>query len=98
MADFRTYKCRKCGYKVLTEPQGHYALMSGSYYNFKCTKCKEIVSVRSDDIGHQGWDLHCPKCGADNNHLFSWNPVEGHCPKCNRKMYLDEEAGLILAD
>ena len=34
MATFRTYKCRKCGCEVQTEPHGHYALMSGKFYNF----------------------------------------------------------------
>lgn len=34
MATFRTYKCRKCGCEVQTEPHGHYALMSGRFYNF----------------------------------------------------------------
>ena len=66
MATWQLYKCNKCGYEVRTEPQGFYALMSGQYYNFKCKKCKEIVSLSSKDIGEMGYFPKCPKCGEDD--------------------------------
>lgn len=45
MATLRTYRC-KCGYEVQTEPTGHYGLFAGEFYNFRCTKCKEIRVFR----------------------------------------------------
>ena len=45
MATFSVFKCKKCGYSVHTESQGHYALMSGEYYNFKCNKCNGRMEI-----------------------------------------------------
>ena len=97
MATFSVFKCKKCGYSVHTESQGHYALMSGEYYNFKCSKCKEIVSISADSLAAEGYDVHCPKCG-NRDCLSTWNPLDGRCPKCNRKMEIDKYAGIIMAD
>ena len=96
MAQFRIYKCRKCGYKVQTEPQGFYALMSGQYYNFKCKKCKTIVSLTADEIAQMGYSPQCPACG-NFNHLSTWNPIEGECPKCNGTM-VRLKGPIIMAD
>ena len=62
MATLRTYKC-ECGYEVQTEPTGHYGLFSGEYYNFRCAKCKEIISISADDLASQRYLPKCPKCG-----------------------------------
>jgi DNA-directed RNA polymerase subunit RPC12/RpoP len=97
MATFSVFKCKKCGYSVHTESQGHYALMSGEYYNFKCNKCKEIVSISSSSLAQEMYGVRCPKCG-ERDHLYTWNPLEGHCPKCNGRMEIDKFAGIIMAD
>ena len=36
----------------------------------------------------------CPECGATNEKLHNWNPIEGHCPKCGKKM--QEVPGMII--
>ena len=97
MAQWRTYKCKKCGYSVQTEPNGHYALMSGEYYNFKCSKCKNIVHISADELAMSRYNVRCPICG-DTEHLSTWNPIEGKCPRCNRKMELDSSRGIMMAD
>lgn len=95
MATWRTYKCKDCGYEVNTEPQGHYALMSGEYYNFSCPKCKGVVALSADTLAKQRYQVTCPKCGGKK--LSTWNPIEGHCPKCNGTM--EEVSGrIIMAD
>lgn len=96
MATFRTYKCRKCGCEVQTEPHGHYALMSGKFYNFKCSNCKKIVSISSTELAEMGYVLECPKCG-EMDCLSTWNPVEGKCPKCGGSM-MEVEGMIIMAD
>ena len=96
MATWHTYKCKKCGYEVHTEPQGHYGLMMGEFYNFKCSKCKEIVSLSADNLASQRYRIECPECGNDEA-LSNWNPIDGRCPKCNGKM--EEVLGtIIMAD
>lgn len=50
MATFYRYRCKGCGYEVNTEPSGFYALFSGQYYNFKCSICKDIVSLSASDL------------------------------------------------
>ena len=97
MASWLTYKCKKCGYSVHTEPQGFYGLMSGMYYNFKCKNCKKIVALSADDIKTMGYQPRCPECGKEDC-LSTWNPIEGHCPKCNGEMEKDKSAHMILAD
>ena len=95
MAHFYIYKCKKCGYEVKTEPQGFYGLMSGQYYNFKCMGCKNIVSLSTSDLESMGYLPSCPKC-HDSEHLSTWNPVDGKCPRCNREMERSDIR--ILAD
>lgn len=85
MAEWHVYRCRKCGYEVHTEPQGFYALFSGQYYNFKCKKCKNIVSISSSELERMSYRPQCPECG-DTKHLSTWNPIDGKCPKCGVKM------------
>lgn len=80
-----TYKCQNCGYALRSAPQGFFKLSSDVYYNFKCEKCRNIVSVCSKDISYMGYVQHCPIC--EESQCFSfWNPIEGRCPKCNGKM------------
>ena len=93
MATLRTYRC-KCGYEVRTEPTGHYGLFAGEFYNFRCAKCKEIISISADELARQRYFPTCPKCGAENEDIHNWNPIEGHCPKCGKKM--QEVPGMII--
>ena len=64
---------------------------------FKCNKCKEIVSISSSSLAQEMYGVRCPKCG-ERDHLYTWNPLEGHCPKCNGRMEIDKFAGIIMAD
>lgn len=82
------YVCEKCDYSIFTDDTGHYGLKSGEYYNFKCPKCRDIISLSSGEIAHQGYHIQCPNCGNDEN-LSTWNPVEGKCPRCGGNMIAD---------
>lgn len=77
------YKCKKCGYSLRSAPEGFFKLSNSVYYNFKCKKCKTIVSLCSKDISEMS--LYCPKC-EDYHCLSFWNPIEGRCPKCHGMM------------
>ena len=68
MATLRTYRC-ECGYEVQTEPTGHYGLFAGEFYNFRCAKCKEIISISADDLASQRYLPQCPNCGAENEKI-----------------------------
>ena len=76
MATLRTYRC-ECGYEVQTEPTGHYGLFSGEYYNFRCAKCKEIISISADDLASQRYLPKCPKCGAENEKYITGTLSKG---------------------
>ncbi len=95
MATFQRYRCKGCGYEVRTEPRGFYALFSGQYYNFKCSKCKDIVSLSANDLYEMEYAPKCPICG-NSNYLSTWNPIEGKCPMCNGEM--EQIEGVIMAD
>lgn len=95
MAILSKYQCEECGYEVMSESRGHYSLMSGEYYNFSCHKCKEIVSLSADELSKMGYYPQCPKC-SENEELYTWNPQEGRCPKCNGKM--NQMPEIIFAD
>jgi len=97
MAEFRTYKCKKCGSSVQTEPAGFYGLMSGMYYNFKCKKCKRLVTLSSKAIVEMGNQPRCPIC-EESQFFSTWNPIEGRCPKCDGEMEVDHSEGIIMAD
>ena len=84
------YKCKKCGYIVRTERQGFFKLTSGVYYNFYCKNCKNIVSIHSGDIVKMGYLPRCPQCDETAHNLSFWNPIEGHCPKCNGMMVVTQ--------
>ena len=98
MAILKTYKCRECGYSVESAPLGHYTLMAGELYNFKCANCKDVVSVLYTGIADEPYGGPCcPNCGKTEN-LSMWNPIECCCPKCGGQMELDKDAPSILAD
>ena len=71
----------------------HYDI-SGELYNFRCAKCKEIISISADELASQRYFPTCPKCGAENEEIHNWNPIEGHCPKCGKQM--QEVPGMII--
>ena len=97
MASFKSYKCKECGYEVWAEPQGFHALMTGQYYQFRCNACKRIVSISAQNLAEMKYDPRCPECYAGHEHLSTWNPIEGHCPKCNGEMECDSDV-VIMAD
>jgi len=88
MAIFYPYKCKSCGYTVCTEPNGEYYLLSGSYVNYCCANCKQIVSIPTYQV-RQPYALPkeptCPTCGKTDQ-LTPWNPTDGLCPRCGGEM------------
>ncbi|MBD5583799.1 MAG: hypothetical protein HDQ88_01830 [Clostridia bacterium] len=95
MAELQLYKCPKCGYEVQANQLGHDTFMDGEYYDFWCHNCDEIVSINVFDMAKQGMSLICPECNKADM-LSNWNPVEGHCPKCNSHLIATGE--YIMAD
>ena len=95
MATMHTYRCKECGFEIMSNPHGFYSLMMGQVYNFKCTNCHNIVELSAQQINEMTYFPKCPVCG-DGEHLYSWNPVEGRCPKCNGEMECQND--VILAD
>lgn len=95
MAVFHHYICTnpKCDFEIETEPLGHYALMSGEYYEFRCPNCKEIREFSADELAAKGYGVQCPVCGGD---LYSWNATDCKCPKCNS--VLDDTGESMLSD
>lgn len=96
MATFRTYRCKRCGYSVQTEPSGKYALMSGPYTNFACGHCHKVVSV-SDWVIEDPGKVKCPECGKDGK-ITPWNPIKCSCPRCGGKMSVQKNGLIIMAD
>ena len=84
MKEIFTYLCEDCGYELKTSPYGHYAHRIGEFYNFKCHKCRKIISMSGHNISQFGWGICCPDCG--DSHLSTWNPIDGCCPRCNGVM------------
>lgn len=97
MASFIMYQCSMCGYSVATEPSGHYKTMSGEFYNFKCPKCKEIVSLSAKKLGKGQDHICCPKCKNDEG-LSRWNPIGDKCPRCGGKMEVNASLLSIMMD
>ncbi|MCC8038458.1 MAG: hypothetical protein LIP02_10085 [Bacteroidales bacterium] len=92
MATYFTYRCAQCGYEHEGNPAGFDGIMAGLVVDFYCEHCKEIVDALMHD--HMYW-VDCPKCGKRVTR--TWNPIDGHCPKCGGKM--EEVPGaVILAD
>lgn len=95
MATFHHYICTnpQCDFDIHTEPYGHYALMSGEFYEFRCPKCKEILDFAANKIAKLGYGLNCPNCSSD---LYSWNATDCKCPKCNS--VLEDTGEILMAD
>ena len=96
MASLRLYECSNpnCNFAIRTEPEGHYALMSGHYLQFRCAECKKITSLSTEEIGKRRYNMRCDKCGES---LSLWNPVEGKCPICNSPLDCNPNI-IIMAD
>lgn len=95
MATFHHYICTnsKCKFEIYTEPYGHYGLMSGEYYEFRCPKCKEIIHFSAEQIAKKGYGMLCPTCRGE---LYSWNAMDCKCPKCNSA--LEDTGEIMMAD
>lgn len=89
MATLYRYRCEDCGYQVDTDPRGHYSLFRGEIYVFRCNCCDEIVGIKGKTIGEHRYSPKCPRCDSDGDSLYSWNPVDGKCPKCAGEMVRD---------
>lgn len=98
MAEYIGYRCKQCGHKVTASPQGFGILRLSATLFFKCEKCQEIVTYSTTELGDRGRCLlTCPKCKAFHS-LSTWNPIEGHSPKCDGEMEQDPDGPFILAD
>lgn len=98
MAEYIGYRCKQCGYKVVAPPNGFGLTMMAARIFFKCNNCKEIVDYSTIELGESGRKLiRCPECKHPDS-LSTWNPIEGHCPKCGGEMEQDPDGPFILAD
>ena len=62
-------------------------------------RCECGYEVQTEPTGHYGlfsqrYLPKCPKCGAENEKIHNWNPIEGRCPKCGKKLH--EVPGMIV--
>ncbi len=97
MAALKMYVCSKCGFEIMTTPQGHYTLGSGEHFNFHCHNCSNIVLLSAEELVKAGVDgIKCPECGHSGD-LYSWNPIDGVCPECGIGLKEDSSM-LIMAD
>ncbi|MCM1518124.1 MAG: hypothetical protein NC117_05750 [Pseudoflavonifractor sp.] len=96
MASLHHYICTnsKCDFEIHTEPYGHYALMSGEYFEFRCPGCREILTFSAEEIARYSHNIvECPRCAGN---LYTWNATDGTCPKCNSPL---QDTGIdLLAD
>ncbi len=92
MAAYHTYRCSCCSYEHVGNGAGFDGIMAGLVVDFKCDHCKEIVSVLMHD--HMFY-VDCPNCRK--RVVSTWNPIDGHCPKCGGKME-EVEGSCMLAD
>lgn len=97
MAQIIAYKCKQCNHKVQASPNGFDTTMTNTWFYFKCEECQEIVTLDIEEIVDQHGILTCPNCHNIAT-LSSWNPIEGHCPKCGGEMEQDPDGPFILAD
>ena len=59
----------------------------GECYLFRCTTCRQIVPIVASHSNDRLQMPYCPNCGVGNEEpLYTWNPIEGRCPKCVGKM------------
>ena len=66
-------------------------------YRCECgyeVQTEPTISISADDLASQRYLPKCPKCGAENEKIHNWNPIEGHCPKCGKKLH--EVPGMIV--
>ena len=91
MAVLNYYGCDNCDFVTATEEYGYYAIMSGLVFNFVCKDCKKVFAKHVSEFHKYG--IGCPDCGGEN--VFTWNPVDGKCPKCGSKLSR-QEGGFCL--
>lgn len=113
MGQFRTFKCNKCGYSVVSSGGKDYGMfvVTDTYI---CKSCNNIVDVTVGELGiHIPKEIvsslikddkdrykdfyKCPECGEENN-LVRWKNRKRPCPKCDGKMEVDESAGIMMWD
>lgn len=88
MVTVSKYKCEECGYEVVSSKYGHFLIKEhGECYLFRCTTCRQIVPIVASHSNERLQMPYCPNCGVGNEEpLYTWNPIEGRCPKCEGKM------------
>lgn len=42
MAQLQRYKCKECGFTIMSSEDGDYSLMSGSGHYYLCPRCKDV--------------------------------------------------------
>ena len=88
MVTVSKYKCEECGYEVVSSKYGHFLIKRhGECYLFRCTTCRQIVPIVASHSNDRLQMPYCPNCEVGNEEpLYTWNPIEGRCPKCEGKM------------
>ena len=86
MALFSQYKCKHCGFEILTSPTFYYRTMIAYGITRKCSCCKEII--------HETFGLFDLPRFDNPEEFFKWIENEdfhtknGVCPDCHKKTRL----------
>jgi len=104
-----TFKCKSCGYRVISSGGHDYGMFTVTQ-PFICKSCNNIVDVCVGENGQtysmeeiilkkkEGASnlkfLTCPECGSGTN-LVKWNEIRKPCPRCDGRMENDIN-GLVM--
>ena len=107
-----TFKCNKCGYRVMTSGKRDYGMVNVTE-TFICKTCNNIVDVCLGEYGQiytreeillkkKGPEsgltfFTCPKCGSDKD-LMKWDEAKKPCPRCIGSMENDINSLIIEWD
>ena len=107
-----TFRCNKCNYSVQTSGKLDYGLLAVTN-PYVCNSCKQIVNVlvglrgeifleeriKKKEYPEENYDFKfylCPVCGADT--ITEWDTRRKPCPKCDGRMRIDKNDGMIMWD
>ena len=111
MGILHRYKCNNCKYNIYSPSDIDYGMMAVTE-PYICLDCKKVTSVLIGSYGNI-YSSYCEnlnqfskeeiatfyKCGdCEGENIKTWSKYNRRCPKCNKRMYLDEKSGEILWD